>query len=564
MSTLEIFRKHDHRRESYLLGIAVFWTVVLAGSLLWNLSLIIEHKQILVLWAGHIFLWLLGLGGIYWVRGQLGRGEQARLRAEQTLMEGEFRFRAIFEQAAVGVALIRSKTGEFIQVNQRFGDMLGYTVDELQSKTYMDITHPDDLQTDKDNMGRFLRGEIRGLNVTKRYLHKDGSIVWVNLNGSTLWGEGQEPDQHITIVEDITERKNVGQALRESEAKLQSIFRAAPIGIGLADENRDILWVNDMFCEMLGYAKDELIGQNAQIVYPSKNDFNFVGREKYRQISEAGTGTVETHLQRKDGTIIDVVLSSTPIDPADRSAGVTFTALDITDRVEAEGQLQRRADQLELLRQASLRLTSNLALGSVLDAILEQAMQLVTADDAHIYLYEQGRLRFGAVRWVDGRREGQFAEPRQNGLTYTVARSGERLAVPDMSDHPLFVDWPLEGSIVSLPLSIGDQVVGVMNVALDQQHEFSEAELRILDLLADQAAIAIDNARLHEQVQDHARSLEERVQERTAELNKTINLMAGREVRMAELKKVIKRLRKQLEDAGMTPVANDPLEEPII
>jgi len=564
MSTLEIFRKHDHRRESYLLGIAVFWTVVLAGSLLWNLSLIIEHKQILVLWAGHISLWLLGLGGIFWVRGQLGRGERARLRAEQTLMESESRFMAIFEQAAVGVALIRSKTGEYIQVNQRFGDMLGYSVDELQRKTHRDITHPDDIHTDEDNMGRFLRGEIRGLNVTKRYLHKDGSIVWVNLNGSTLWGEGQEPDQHITIVEDITERKNVGQALRESEAKLQSIFRVAPIGIGLVGEERQLLWVNDTLCEMLGYASHELEGQNARFLYPTDEDFEFVGREIYRQISKRGTSTVETRWQHKDGTIINVILSATPIDPADRSVGVTFTALDITERVEVEGQLQQRADQLELLRQASLMLTSNLALGSVLEAILEQAMRLVTADDAHIYLYEQGRLRFGAVRWADGRREGQFAEPRQNGLTYTVARSGERLAVPDMSDHPLFEDWPLEGSIVSLPLSIGDQVVGVMNVALDLPHKFSQGELRILELLADQAAISVVNARLHEQVQEHAQSLDERVQERTAELNKIINLMAGREVRMAELKKVIKKLRKQLEDAGMSPVANDPLEEPII
>jgi len=564
MSTLEIFRKHDHRRESYLLGIAVFWTGVLAGSLLWNLSLIIEHKQILVLWAGHISLWLLGLGGSFWVRGQLGRGEQARLRAEQTLMESESRFMAIFEQAAVGVALIRSKTGEYIQVNQRFGDMLGYSVDELQRKTHRDITHPDDIHTDEDNMGRFLRGEIRGLNVTKRYLHKDGSIVWVNLNGSTLWGEGQEPDQHITIVEDITERKNVGQALRESEAKLQSIFRVAPIGIGLVGEERQLLWVNDTLCEMLGYASHELEGQNARFLYPTDEDFEFVGREIYRQISKRGTSTVETRWQHKDGTIINVILSATPIDPADRSVGVTFTALDITERVEVEGQLQQRADQLELLRQASLMLTSNLALGSVLEAILEQAMRLVTADDAHIYLYEQGRLRFGAVRWADGRREGQFAEPRQNGLTYTVARSGERLAVPDMSDHPLFEDWPLEGSIVSLPLSIGDQVVGVMNVALDLPHKFSQGELRILELLADQAAISVVNARLHEQVQEHAQSLDERVQERTAELNKIINLMAGREVRMAELKKVIKKLRKQLEDAGMSPVANDPLEEPII
>jgi len=262
--------------------------------------------------------------------------------------------------------------------------------------------------------------------------------------------------------------------------------------------------------------------------------------------------------------IINILLSSTPIDPDERAAGVTFAAQDISDRVQAENLLQLRAEQLELLQQASLKLTSNLDLNAVLNAILEQAMQLVTADDSHIFLYEDDVLSFGAVRWADSQRDGQFAELRQNGLTYSVARSGKSIVVFDMSDHPLYEDWPLEGAIIGLPLKMGDQVVGVMNVALDNPYEFTQEELRILELLADQAATGIANARLHEQVQDYAQNLENRVKERTEELNKTINLMAGREVRMAELKKVIKKLRKQLEDARITPIANDPLEEPFL
>ncbi|MBL6981981.1 MAG: PAS domain S-box protein [Anaerolineales bacterium] len=524
----------------------------------------IERGQIIALWGGHLSFLLLGFGAIFRSWRQSEAGERIRLRTEQTLFESEYRFRVIFEQAAVGVALIRSKTGEYIRVNQRFGDILGYSIDELQSKTYHEITHQDDLQTDNDNLEKFFRGDTRALNVTKRYLHKDGSIIWVNINGSTLWSENEEPDQHVTIIEDITERTLVESDLRESEAKLQSIFRVAPIGIGLVGETRQLLWVNDTLCEMVGYDQVELTGQSARFLYPSNEDYEYVGRAKYEQIAEKGAGTVETRWQRKDGSIIEVILSSTPIDLTDRSVGVTFTALDITDRIEAENQLQKRADQLELLRQASLRLTSNLALESVLASILDQAMELVTADDAHIFLYEGDVLHFGAVKYIDGRRDGQFAEPRQDGITYSVARSGVRLLIPDMSNHPLFEYWPLEGSIVGLPLKIGDQVVGVMNIAIDLPRDFAKEELRIMELLADQAAIAIENARLHEEVKDHAKNLEARVEDRTAELKKIIDLMAGREVRMAELKKVIKQLRKQLKDSGIPPIANDPLEEPFI
>lgn len=139
---------------------------------------------------------------------------------------------------------------------------------------------------------------------------------------------------------DITERKRAEEALRESENRIKSIFRAAPTGIGSVS-NRVVTEANAKFCEMTGYTRDELLGKSARMLYPNQEEFEYVGTEKYRQISETGTGSVETRWQRKDGAIIDVLLSSTPIDPSDLARGVTFTALDITDRKQAEGVLKR-------------------------------------------------------------------------------------------------------------------------------------------------------------------------------------------------------------------------------
>jgi PAS domain S-box-containing protein len=127
-------------------------------------------------------------------------------------------------------------------------------------------------------------------------------------------------------------------SLRENEDKLQSIFRAAPIGIGLVS-NRIIKGVNEHLCAMLGYNAEELLEQSALIIYPNQAEFDRVGREKYAQIAEHGVGTVETVWRCKDGTNIDILLSSAPIDPADQSKGLTFTALDITDRKRAQDQL---------------------------------------------------------------------------------------------------------------------------------------------------------------------------------------------------------------------------------
>ena len=143
-----------------------------------------------------------------------------------------------------------------------------------------------------------------------------------------------------------SERNRAEQLLRESEEHLSSIFRSAPIGIGSV-VNRELKKVNFRLCEITGYNEEELVGQNSRILYPSIEDFEFVGREKYAQIGDHGTGTVETHWQRKDGTIIDILLSSTPVDMQDHSKGVTFTALDITERKWAETALRQSNDKME-------------------------------------------------------------------------------------------------------------------------------------------------------------------------------------------------------------------------
>ncbi len=159
----------------------------------------------------------------------------------------------------------------------------------------------------------------------------------------------------VPAIEAAIEKKAIIQAketaiilLQESEARLQSIFRAAPTGIGLL-KDRNLVDVNERICEMTGYSRGELIGKSARILYPSKEDFNIAGLDKYRQIAEKGTGVVETCWLRKDRTIIDILLASTPLYADDLSGGVTFTALDITDRKKIEKELLKSEANNNLL-----------------------------------------------------------------------------------------------------------------------------------------------------------------------------------------------------------------------
>ncbi len=133
----------------------------------------------------------------------------------------------------------------------------------------------------------------------------------------------------------------VKRATFDPEQILSSIFRAAPGGVGVVI-NRHLEIINDYVVNLTGYSREELVGQSAKMLYPSIEDFNYVGNEKYRQIGKYGTGTVETRWMHKDGSIINVILSSTPLDLDSLEAGVAFTVLDITERLMVAEALGRR------------------------------------------------------------------------------------------------------------------------------------------------------------------------------------------------------------------------------
>ena len=182
-------------------------------------------------------------------------------------------------------------------------------------------------------------------------------ILALNNGADFYLQKGGEPVSQFTElthkINQAVNRKRSEGALRESEATLRTIFLAAPVGIGLVS-NRILIRVNEQFSEITGYLPGDVTGKSARILYPTEEEFERVGREKYEQIRKYGTGTIETRWQRKDGTIRDILLSSTPLDPSDPGKGVTFTALDITERKEAEEALRKSEEKFRYLVENAL------------------------------------------------------------------------------------------------------------------------------------------------------------------------------------------------------------------
>jgi diguanylate cyclase (GGDEF)-like protein len=171
--------------------------------------------------------------------------------------------------------------------------------------------------------------------------------------------------------------------------------------------------------------------------------------------------------------------------------------------------IHQQAAELDALKRITFNLTSNLQLQGVLDTVVKEAMHLVAnAEDSHIFLYQDDQLKFGASLDANGVRNQLFAMPRQDGLTYSVARSKETIVIDDMHNHPMYIktDHNMNGSIAGFPLMMADTVVGVMNLSRRVLGGFTPSEMRLLGLLADQAAVAVINARLHQAVSAQALS----------------------------------------------------------
>ncbi|MDA3947666.1 MAG: PAS domain S-box protein [Spirochaeta sp.] len=278
--------------------------------------------------------------------------------AKSRIAQSEEKHRTLFETMSPGVVYLDAH-GSIISANPASEKLLGLSFDQMNGKTPMDprwkmITEDGEEIPGPEHpvMAALKTGEKVGPVIRGVFVPETEEYVWLLIAAIPLFRPGEDtPYQVHATFEDISEQKRADDALKRSREKIASIFKAAPTGIGVVQgrKKRTIVEANERLCLMTGYSCDELIGKPARILYPSQEDFDYVGAEKYRQIDARGGGTVETRWKKKDGTVIEVLLASSPIHPTDISLGVTFTAMDITERKQAEAAVREQRNFAESL-----------------------------------------------------------------------------------------------------------------------------------------------------------------------------------------------------------------------
>ena len=254
-------------------------------------------------------------------------------------MEGELAH--YFEQPFIGMLTAKHTKGT-IHVNQRFCDMVGYTKEEMQSLDWGKLTHPDDLATNQALLDQAIRGEIDSYQLEKRYIHKDGHIVFVHLAVKCVRDSQGRPDYFIGMIMDISEHKLAEEVLMLESKKYETLLRTAGDGIHVLDLDGNVVQVNESFCRMLGYSLQEMQTMNV-----AQWDAQWYPDELKRLIASffGRDATFETLHRRSDGSVLDVEINAVGVEIGGRLL-VYCAGRDITQRKLAEKALRHKESML--------------------------------------------------------------------------------------------------------------------------------------------------------------------------------------------------------------------------
>ena len=421
---------------------------------------------------------------------------EARKKNEAALRDSEDKFRYLFDYSVAPKSV--TQLSGVMQVNQAFCDMLGYSRAELENKTWQELTHPDDVEMNQKAIDALLSGEKESIRLTKRYLHKNGSIVWVDLGSTLRRDQNGQPLYLISSFNDITERKHAEDELSAAKQELERFFELVPDLVAIASTDGYFKKVNQAWESTLGFTIAELLSQPfANFIHP--DDIEPTNREVARQIGGNATINFENRYHTKDGAYKWLEWHAIPA----VDGSLYAAARDITARRQAQA-LQQAIYQIAAAAETTI------SLDELYPKIHQSISSVMPAENFFIALYDGTRnlLQFPYFKDIKDAPFVGEVEPGQ-GLTAYVLRSGSALLCPQALRHELVRQGKVaeQGSPCAIwlgvPLIAEGKTIGVMAVQhYSDPQAYGESEQHILEFVSTQVAIAISRKQAEEALRE--------------------------------------------------------------
>ena len=451
-----------------------------------------------------------------------------RTQAAKSLSDAKWRLESIIQGTNVGTWEWNVQTGEAI-FNEVWAEILGYTLAELAPisiKTWEALAHPDDLKQSEELLERHFAGELHFYDFESRMKHKDGHWVWVHDRGSVITHTSDgKPLMMFGTHTDITVRKQMDDQIRESEEKFSIAFHNIPDAVlitSLADGK--IIEVNEGFFRISKLSSEEIRGKT----FRDLNLWNETDRETLvAGLQKDGhVRNIETNFRIKTGQSIFGLLSSEIIKVQGLMCVLTIFR-DLTEYKQAQELVIRQSEHLRILYEASRRLNRTLDLGDIYQAVCD-FMSINTPNDSFVissFNNETQLITCNAIwsedHWLDVKSFPPIPlEPEGKGTQSLVIRSGQSMLINDYLTHfksaqkAYYVDSmksevfeeASEGeevirSAMIVPLKIGNQVTGVIQVMSLRENAYTQDQLNLLDSLTIHIASAEQNALLFNRLQ---------------------------------------------------------------
>jgi diguanylate cyclase (GGDEF)-like protein/PAS domain S-box-containing protein len=421
------------------------------------------------------------------------------------LQESERRFRAIFERAAIGIAIVEIE-GYIAECNPAFQELIGYSAEELRALTFVDFTHPDDIRADQTLFDEMLAGKRTSYEMEKRYIRKDGAVVWVRLTASLIRAANGEPRYALGMVEDISERKRA-ETERRTLASIVESSNDAIVGHTL---DGIILSWNEGAARIYGYRRDEAIGRPiSMLVAPADEQESLLAESEW---SDDRIDHSEAVHLTKNGQRVPVSLTISAVYGDDGEViAASMIARDITERRRAEQELfetnEKLRDRVAELQQRTREISLLNELGDLLQACRTptEAYSVVTQLSPALFpgLTVQLLVRDRADRLL---RLGSASDAAPAAAALLTAddcwalRRGRPHIVTDTSGG--LVCAHLAGrppaAYLCLPLMVQGEHIGVLSLTAAAAGDLSDSTHWLAGAVAEQIALSLSNLHLQE------------------------------------------------------------------